>query len=130
MFKHQFIVVDDHLVKNDLLGCRAVQQMELIRIVTTNHNNQVSNDPPMSDHIELTMAEIKETYHDLLEGLGNLGPELHLEEIHEVPALQIPSKSPKQPLREHLKQLVQQGVIEPVDYPTDWVSSIVVTLKP
>ena len=86
----------------------AVQQMELIRVVTTNHINQVNNDQPMSDHIELTIAEIKETYHDFFEGLGNLGPELHFEEIPEVPAVQIPPKSLKQPLRQHLEQLVQQ----------------------
>ena len=129
-FKIPFTVVDDHLVKNNHLGCRAVQQMELIRVVTTNHINQVNNDQPMSDHIELTIAEIKETYHDFFEGLGNLGPELHLEEIPEVSAVQIPPKSLKQPLRQHLKQLVQQRVIEPGDYLTDWVSAIAVTLKP
>ena len=56
-FKVPFTVVDDHLVKNNHLGCRAVQQMELIRVVTTNHINQVNNDQPMSDHIELTIAE-------------------------------------------------------------------------
>ena len=110
-FKIPFTVVDDHLVKNNHLGYRAVQQMELIRVVTTNHINQVNNDQPMSDHIELTIAEIKETYHDFFEGLGNLGSELHLEEIPEVPAVQIPPKSLKQPLRQHLEQLVKQGVI-------------------
>ena len=36
-FKVPFTVVDDHHVKNNLFGCRAVQQMKLIRVVTTNH---------------------------------------------------------------------------------------------
>ena len=128
-FEVPFTVVDDHHVKNNLLGCRAVQQMNLIRVVTTNHIHQVNN-----DHMGLTMAEIEETYHDLFEGLGNLGPKLHLEVDPEVPPVQIPPRkipeSLKQPLKEHLEQLVQQGVIEPVDFPTDWVSAIVVTLKP
>ena len=108
--------------------------MKLIQVVTTNHINQVNNDPPMNDHMGLTMAEIEETYHDLFEGLGNLGPKLHLEVDPEVTPVQIPPRkipeSLKQPLREHLEQLVQQVLIEPVDFPTDWVSAIVVTLKP
>ena len=91
-FKVPFTVADDHHVKNNLLGCRAVQQMKLIQVVTTNHINQVKNDPPMNDHLGLTMAEIEETYHDLLEGLGNLRPKLHLEVDPEVTPVQIPPK--------------------------------------
>ena len=66
-FKVPFTVVDDHHVKNNLLGCRAVQQMKLIRVFTTNHIHQVNN-----DHMGLTMAEIEETYHDLFEGPATL----------------------------------------------------------
>ena len=66
------------------------------------------------------MAGIEETYHDLFEGLGNLGPKLYLEVDPEVPPVQIPPRkipeSLKQPLKEHLEQLVQQRVIEPVDF--------------
>ena len=84
-FKVPFTVVDDHHVKNNLLGSRAVQQMKLIRVVTTNHIHQVNN-----DHMGLTMAEIEETYHDLFEGQGNLGPKLHREVDPEVPPVQMP----------------------------------------
>ena len=108
--------------------------MKLIQVVTANHINQVNNDPPMNDHMGLTMTEIEETYHILFEGLGNLGPKLHTEVDPEVAPVQIPPRkipeSLKQPLREHLEQLVQQGVIEPVDFPTDRIRAIVVTLNP
>ncbi|CAB4034384.1 Retrovirus-related Pol poly from transposon [Paramuricea clavata] len=39
-------------------------------------------------------------------------------------------ESLKQPLREHLDELVKLEVIERVDYPTDWVSAIFVAPKP
>ena len=86
-FKVPFTVVDDHHVKNNLPGCRAVQQMKLIRVVTTNHIHQVNN-----DHMGLTMAEIEEMYHDLFEGLRNLRPKLHLEVDPEVSPVQIPQR--------------------------------------
>ena len=38
------------------------------------------------------MAEIEETYHYLFEGLGNLGPKLHLEVDPEVTPVQIPRR--------------------------------------
>ena len=71
-FKVPFTVVDDHHVKNNLLGCRTVQQMKLIQVVTTNHINQVNNDPPMNDHMGLTMAEIEEHTTIFLKGLTTL----------------------------------------------------------
>lgn len=64
--------------------------MELIRVATTNHIHQLANnDPPLNDHLGLTMAKIEETYHDRFEGLGNLGPELYFEVDPEVPPVQI-----------------------------------------
>ena len=57
-FNVPFTVVDVHLVKNNLLGCRTVQQMELIRVVTTNHINQVKSDPPMSDNIPRSFLRV------------------------------------------------------------------------
>ena len=66
--------------------------MKLIQVVTTNHINQVNNDPTMNDHMGLTMAEIEETYYDLFEGLGNPGPKLHLEVDPEVTPVQIPPR--------------------------------------
>ena len=83
--------------------------------------------------IQLTIF-VKDTYQDVFEGLGTLGPALHLEVDPEMSPVQLPPRkipeSLEQPLREHLDELVKLEVIERVDYPTDWVSAIVVAPKP
>ncbi|CAB3997530.1 RNA-directed DNA polymerase from transposon BS, partial [Paramuricea clavata] len=80
------------------------------------------------------MQNVKDIYQDVFEDLGTLGPALHLEVDPEMSPVQLPPRkipeSLKQPLREHLDELVKLEVIERVDYPTDWVSAIVVAPKP
>ena len=81
----------------------------------------------------LTLQDIKDTYQDVFEGLGVLGPELHLEIEPDSSPVQLPPRkipeSLKQPLRDHLDELVKLDVVERVDCPTDWVSATVVTTK-
>ena len=76
---------------------------------------------------------LQDTYQDVFEGLGVLGPELHLEIEPDSSPVQLPPRktpeSRKQPLRDHLDELVMLDVVERVDCPTDWVSAIVVTTK-
>ena len=133
-FKVPFTVVDDQNAKSNLLGCRTVQQMNLIQIGSPIHVDQINEDLTRPDQMGLTMQNVKDKYQDVFEGLGTLGPALHLEVDPEMSPVQLPPRkipeSLKQPLREHLDELVKLEVIERVDYPTDWVSAIVVAPKP
>ena len=122
-FKVPFTVVDDQNAKSNLLGCRTVQQMNLIQIGSPIHVDQINEDLTRPDQMGLTMQNVKDTYQDVFEGLGTLGPALHLEVDPEMSPVQLPPRkipeSLKQPLREHLDELVKLEVIERVDYSTD-----------
>ena len=80
------------------------------------------------------MEDIKTSYSDVFEGLGLLGPELHLEVDETAKPVQMPPckvpESLKEPLKAHLDELVALSVIEKVETPTEWISSIVVAPKP
>ena len=69
----------------------------------------------------------------VFQGLGELGEPLHLEEDEMITPVQIPPRripeALKVPLKDHLAELEQQGVIEKVTQATDWVSAIVVNKK-
>ena len=133
-FKVPFTIVEDHHVKSNLLGCRTVQQLDLIRVKPSTQVNQVSEDVPVPHPLGLKLEDVQETYPDVFEGLGTLGPELHLEVDPNCPPVQLPPRkipeSLKQPLREHLDDLVKRDVIERVNGPTEWVSALVVVAKP
>lgn len=66
---------------------------------------------------------------DVQSGLGELGEPLH----DAVKPVQLqPRRVPealKNPLRDHLKELKQQGVIEKATLPIDWVSGTLVVQK-
>ena len=133
-FKVSFTVIDDHHVKNSKTQPPWTQSCATNEVdPSCHHQHQPCQQSPTYEwpH-KLKITEIEETYHDLLEGLGNHGPKLDLKVDPEVLPVQIPPRkipeSVRQPLREHLEQIFQQGVIELVDFPTDWVSPIVVTL--
>ena len=133
-FKVPFTIVEDHHVKSNLLGCRTVQQLDLIRMKPSTSVNQVSEDVPAPHPLGLKLEDVQETYPDVFEGLGTLGPELHLDVDPNCPPVQLPPRkipeSLKQPLREHLDDLVKRDVIERVPEPTEWVSALVVVAKP
>ena len=80
----------------------------------------------------LTLQDIKDTYQDVFEGLGVLGPELHLEIERDSSLVQLPPRkileSLKQPLGDHLDELVKLDMVEQVDCPTNWVSTTMVTI--
>jgi len=72
-------------------------------------------------------------YADVFQGLGELGEPLLLEVDESIKPVQIPpwriAEAPRKPLKEHLTELEEQGVIEKVVEATDWVSAIVVNKK-
>ena len=96
--------------------------------------NQVSEDVPAPHPLGLKLEDVQETYPDVFEGLGTLGPELHLDVDPNFSPVQLPPRkipeSLKQPLHEHLDDLVKHDVIERVPEQTEWVSALVVVAKP
>ncbi len=139
-YKVHFTIIKDEDAKHNLLGCSTVQSLGLIYAKSTEKStqhvervSQVTKDNTPSQ-VGVTLHDIKTSYKDVFEGLGLLGPELHLEIDERAKPVQLPPRkvpeSLKQPLQSHLDELVALGVIEMVEVPTEWVSSIVVAPKP
>ena len=70
---------------------------------------------------------------DVFKGEGKLEEKLHFTLDKTVPPVILPvRKVPlalKEPLKKEIDRLVDQGILKPVDTPTDWVSSMVVVSK-
>ena len=60
-FKVPFKIVEDHHVKSSLLGCRTVQQLDLIRVKPSTQVNQVSKDVPVPHPLGLKLEDVQET---------------------------------------------------------------------
>ena len=157
-YKVEFTVIDGENCTN-LLGSRAAQQMGLVNVNYDNmkilsepdqkgdsHTTMTSSESSLTERAThsiltssessqtgLTMEQITSEYKDIFEGLGQLGPKLHLElEENVKPVQQAVRKIPesmKDPLRSHLAELEEKGIIERVYQPTEWISSIVVAKK-
>ena len=139
-YKVHFTIIKDENAKHNILGCSTVQSLGLIYAKSTEKSTQhvervsqvIKDNAP--SQVGVTLHDIKTSYKDVFEGLELLGPELHLEiDEHAKPVQLPPRKVPeslKQPLKSHLDELVALGVIELVEVPTEWVSSIVVAPKP
>ena len=83
--------------------------------------------------IVLSEEEIRTKHADVFQGLEEPREPLHLEVDKSIEPVQIPPRkipeALRKPLKEHLTELEQQGVIEKVVEATDWVSAIVVNKK-
>lgn len=145
--KVTFMVVPDENCAN-LIGSQAAQQMGFLDIHFEQLHNSLAAPKPREIHAHtvetsmnpnkpseqgLSISDILSKYPDVLEGLGELGPELQLEvEDYATPIQLSPRRIPealKQPLKQHLDKLQEDGIIEKVDFPTDWISAIVVAKK-
>ena len=74
-------------------------------------------------------------FDDVFKGeLGTLPGELHVELDKEVPNVKLPCRKwplqVREQVKEELDRLEKLEVIQKVDTPTDWISSLVVTMKP
>ena len=134
-YKVKFAVVEDKDADINLLGSRAAQQMNLIQV---NHENILSetNEVRAVNNQRtraLTKEDVLRKYPDVFEGLGELGEPLYLEVDDTVKPVQIsPKRIPealRKPLKDHLSDLEEQGIIQQVVEATEWVSSIVVKRK-
>ena len=113
-YKVQFPIINDQDATSNLLGCSTVQSLGLIHTTATDqpihHNANISQVISDSSHNKagMTMEDIKTSYSDVFEGLGLLGPELHLEVDETAKPVQMPPhkvpESLKEPLKAHLDE--------------------------
>ncbi len=120
----EFVVVSEgHM---PILGVPAIQQFGLMTVNSSNimHINELS----IKDHDSLV-----DEFGDVFTGEGKFEGKLHLEIDETVKPVTLPVRkvplAVKQPLKKEIECLVEKGVLEPVDVPTDWVSSMVVVKK-
>ena len=83
---------------------------------------------------ETAKARILNKYADVFDGIGCFEGEYHIPLDSTVPpVVHSPRRVPvtlREPLKEELDTLIQQGIIAKVDRPTDWVNSCVCVTKP
>ena len=111
-----------------ILGSRAIQQMELIKVLQDNIKSVQVNHTTVSK--EFLLAE----YPKVFEGIGCMPGTYHLTiDSAVVPVVHPPRKVPlsmKEKVEAELKRLTELEIIEPVSKPTQWVSSLVTAPKP
>ena len=110
-----------------LLGAQSIQQFNLMSV-------NVDNIMLVSDETSTcNLSSILTDYSDVFSGEGKLEQKLHLSLDKSVPPVALPVRkvpiAVKEPLKKEIDRLVSQGILEPVDTPTDWVSSMVVVVK-
>lgn len=109
-------------LERPLLGRRASENLNLINRVNSIAENNYK-------------ASINEKYPQLFTGLGKMKAEytITLQQDAKPYAISVPRKVPL-PLSKETKaeigRMVQQGVISPIDEPTEWCAPMVVTPKP
>jgi hypothetical protein len=122
-YKVRFTVVDGDYTP--LLGINACERMGLV---------SVNDDSFHRVAVVKSEAEITESYAEVFgKDLGILPGEVHLKvDATVMPEISASRRVPvalKPTLKIELEKMAEQGVIEPVDEPTDWVSSMVVAVK-
>ena len=125
-YRVHFVVIDD-VAAVPLLGLRAAQQMNLLKI-------QYHNISAL-DNQSLTRDMVSTKYADIFrEKARRLSGEVHLKTDPTVEPVKLPLRrvpvALKQELRKELNRQENLGVIAAVDTPTDWVSSFVLVKKP
>ena len=116
----EFLVVD---IKHTtpILGVLTSQEMGLVqRMYTVN--------------TDLEQRNVLNNYPDLFEGLGCLPVEHHIELNEAIKPVIHPPRCVPEAIRsrvtKELHRMEEEGVIEKVDQPTDWVNSMVTVIKP
>ena len=144
-YKVRFLIVDTQC--QPLLGSRAIQAMELVKVMTWNIdsgpamndraqkdvNRDVSTIAQPSSDVNIATTDLLDKYADVFEGLGKFNGQLHLQLDEAVPPVQLPARRLPIAVRDNVKaeigRLVQEGVLAPVNEPTEWVSAMVVVKK-
>ncbi|XP_024876805.1 uncharacterized protein K02A2.6-like, partial [Temnothorax curvispinosus] len=116
----QFFVIDTD--KKPLLGLLTLIKLNLVQRIDA------------VDSVNLNYKKLISDNKQLFEGIGCLKKPCHIElKENATPVVHPARKVPvhiKEKLKETLDALEKQGIIEKVDYSTDWVNSLVIVRKP
>ncbi|KAK2571051.1 Transposon Ty3-I Gag-Pol polyprotein [Acropora cervicornis] len=134
----QFRIVNEDLTP--LIGLSDSEELKLIELLRENIATLDSGKPHVPSsalelHTPLTMANILSKYAAVFDNsVGKLEGELHLYTKQDVtPSKAAPREIPlsvKNKLIAEIKDLQEQGIIEKVTEPTDWVSAPTIVNKP
>ena len=84
-------------------------------------------------HVTTGMADLLEGYKDVFEGLGDLPGEYHIVTDECSTGVHPPRRVPvalRNQIKEKLDEIVASGILAPVTEPSEWVSSMLVIVKP
>lgn len=127
--EYNFVVVEEDFMP--LLGAATSLDMKLITVNSENFRAAVRTVKNLeaNKHHDL-LNTFKDTFSD---GLGTLPGEVHLEVDKTIsPVISATRRIPvsmRAKLKEELAHMTETGVIEVIDEPTDWVSSLALTQK-
>ena len=122
----EFVVVPKGHVP--IMGVHAIQ---LFALMTVNDDNIM----PVHDVSSKIPGDtsIIDEYRDVFTGDGKFEGKLRLEVDNTITPVTLPVRkvplAVREPLKKEIERLVSKGILEPVDVPTDWVSSLVVVMK-
>ncbi|KAK2715714.1 hypothetical protein QYM36_010329 [Artemia franciscana] len=125
-----FIVETDSVL---ILGFRSSIDLDIVKLVLNVSKVEKSTCKDMHVIDKTKTDEIISSYNDFFQGIGKLHGECHLylkdDAVPTVyPARRIPSLL-RGKLEAELKRMEEQGIIEKVSKPTDWVNSMVAVEK-
>ena len=125
----EFIVVKGQC--KSILGLNTCEQLSLL---TINRQNILTVTSTTEVKASLSTQDVVGEYEDVFKGVtGKLEGKLHLELDQSVPPVQLPARrvpiAVKDNLQAELERLSKLDIIQKVDKPTDWISSLVVTTK-
>ena len=120
--------------KKLLLGIPAIRRLGLIQEIPDTFTIKAIGSQPTQATTSNTKEKITQQYPNLFRGLGKMAGEytIQLKEGAQPFCLTSPRRIPiplQKKVKSQLESMVQLGVIEPIDEPTDWCSPIVVVPK-
>ena len=132
-------VLQFNITEDDLAPLLSYSTCIGLGLVTINDCDSPSNssgglkDTP-GVHVTTGMADLLEGYKDVFEGLGDLPGEYHIVTDDSVPPVVHPPRrvpvALRNQIKEKLDEMVASGILAPVTEPTEWVSSMLVIVKP
>ena len=129
----QFNITEDDLAPL-LSYCTCIE----LGLVTINDCESPSTSSGIKDTpsigVTIGIADLLEEYKDVFGGLGDLPGEYHIVTDDTVPPVVHPPRRVPVALRDQIKEkldeMVASGILAPVAEPTEWVSSMLVIVKP
>src|SRR6266516_3134093 len=124
--------VDFYITKNHndpILGSEACQRLKFL---TVNLERILALDDIKRVTVK-TQEDVNKQFSDLFQGIGKLEGKLYLVVDPSVPAVCVPLRKLPVPIKEKVRtellSMVESGIIEPVNEPSEWISALVVVAK-